>query len=195
MADSFIGEIRIFTYTYAPYQWAQCSGQQVPINQNNVLYAVIGATFGGDGNTYFNLPNLQGQVPMGTGQGPGLTPCFIGEAVGTESVTLATGEMAAHTHTVTAKTVLAAAANMTGTPATDSWLSRTVNVSGTTATGFSSYTPSGTPDVTLAAQTLGAAGGDTSKSNSPTVAHENRQPYLPMLFCISLYGNFPPRPS
>lgn len=193
MADSFAGEIRILPYTYAPYQWAACDGRQMPINQYQLLYAVIGNLYGGDQQTYFNLPNLQGQVPMGAGTGTGLTPRVIAKQVGTESVTLNTSQTAAHTHTVTAKTVPPAitAANVTGTPASDSWLSRGIQVQSTT-TNLQAYTPNGTPDVTLAAQTIGFSCGNAVGAALP---HENRQPYLPMRFCISLYGEYPLRPD
>ncbi|BBL69583.1 phage tail protein [Methylogaea oryzae] len=190
MADSFTGEVRILPYTYTPMDWALCNGQQMPINQYQALYAVIGAAYGGDGQNYFNLPNLQGQVPMGTGTGPGLTPRLIGKRVGAETVTLTTGEMAAHTHTVTTKTVGPAGfGSMLGTPASDSWLARPVSISASGNVPYSAYTASGVPDVTLAAQTFGAAGG------APVQPHENRQPYLPLRFCISLNGNFPVRPA
>lgn len=192
--DAFTGEIRILPYTYTPQNWLACDGRQVAIQQYQALYAVIGWAFGGDQRTYFNLPNLQGQVAMGTGLGPGLTPRTIAQKVGAESVALTINQMAPHTHTVTSKflpgntapaTVIA---NMTATPAADSWLSRSITVSGTTPTNVSSFTATGTPDVTLAAQTFGTAG-----AASPA-GHENRQPYLPMRFCICFDGLFPVRP-
>lgn len=189
--DAFIGEIRILPYTYVPQGWLPCDGRQLQIQQYTPLYAVIGPFFGGDQKTYFNVPNLQGQVVMGTGTGPGLTPRTIAQKAGAETVALNINQMAPHTHTVTSKflpgntapaTVIA---NMTATPAADSWLSRAITVSGTTPTNVSSYTATGTPDVTLAAQTFGAAG-----AASPA-AHENRQPYLPMQFCICWDGLYP----
>ncbi|WP_156302471.1 phage tail protein [Methylogaea oryzae] len=110
--------------------------------------------------------------------------------MGAETVTLTTGEMAAHTHTVTTKTVGPAGfGSMLGTPASDSWLARPVSISASGNVPYSAYTASGVPDVTLAAQTFGAAGG------APVQPHENRQPYLPLRFCISLNGNFPVRPA
>lgn len=190
MADSFLGEIRILPYTFSPYQWAFCNGQAMPVSQYTALFAVIGTLYGGDGQTTFKLPNLQGQIPMGTGTGPGLTARTIAQQTGAESVTLTAAQMATHTHTVTAKSVANAylSENMLGTPASDSWLSRAVQ---TTTSGLNllySYTASGSPDVTLAGATFGSTGG------APTQAHENRQPYLPMQFCISLNGEFPVKP-
>lgn len=188
--DAFIGEIRILPYTYAPQGWLPCNGRQVVIQQYQALYAVIGPYFGGDQKTYFNLPNLQGQVAMGTGTGPGLTPRTIAQKVGAETEDLTISQMAAHTHTVTAKTVAPAisAANMTSTPASDSWLSKAIQVQSSTSTvALFSYIPSGTPNLALADQTFDAAGA------ALPAGHENRQPYLPMQFCICFDGLFPVR--
>ncbi len=189
--DAFTGEIRILPYTFAPQAWADCNGQQVNISQNPALYATIGIQYGGGGSgsqAYFNLPNLQGQVLMGTGAGPGLTPRTIGQKVGAESVALNINQMAPHTHTVTAKVLSASpATNMSAAPTATSWLSRAFQISGTTSTSITAYTASGTPDVTLAGQVFGSTGSGA--------AHENRQPYLPMRFCICTNGYFAVNPG
>lgn len=72
--DPYIGEVRLFSGTYAPDGWADCNGQLMAIQQNSVLFSVIGAVYGGDGKTTFALPNLSGRAPMHQGDGPGLTP-------------------------------------------------------------------------------------------------------------------------
>ena len=97
MADPFIGEIRIFAGKFAPEGWFFCYGQQLPIKGNEALYAVIGQTYGGDGRTYFNLPNLQGYAPVGQGNGTGLTPKTLGKPGGNHGITL-TGTQIAPTH-------------------------------------------------------------------------------------------------
>ena len=135
--DAFTGEIRILPYTFAPQAWADCNGQQVNISQNPALYATIGIQYGGGSGSqaYFKLPDLRGQVAMGTGAGPGLTPRTIAQKTGVESVALNINQMAPHTHTVTAKVLgTSPATNMSAAPTATSWLSRPVQISGTTST-------------------------------------------------------------
>jgi microcystin-dependent protein len=98
MSDCFIGEIRMFAGTYAPDNWALCNGASMNLQQNQILYSLIGTTYGGDGQTTFNLPDLRGRIPVGQGNGTALTPRVNGQSGGTETVTLTTAEMAAHTH-------------------------------------------------------------------------------------------------
>lgn len=173
MSESFIGEIRIFGFTFAPRNWAMCNGQVLPISQNTALFSILGTTYGGNGTTNFALPNLQGRAPLQQGQGPGLSPRYLGEMGGTTSVTLISSEMPMHTHY---------AAN-TGTgnqssPVNHSWaaarsLRQTVNLYSSTAN--TSISP-GSPSL---------AGGGQS--------HNNLSPYLVLNFCIALYGVFPSR--
>ena len=101
MAQSYIGEIRLVPYNFAPYGWAACDGSLIPINQNDTLFSLLGTTFGGDGQTTFGLPDLSGRVPVHMGQGPGLSPCTLGQLAGAESVTLAPSNLPSHTHSVT----------------------------------------------------------------------------------------------
>src|SRR5438034_4503587 len=98
MADPFVAEIRLFGFNFAPKGWAMCNGQLLPISQNTALFSLLGTTYGGNGQTTFALPNLQGSVPMGAGQGQGLSVRDLGEAGGSEAVTLLASEMPAHTH-------------------------------------------------------------------------------------------------
>src|SRR5580704_5355515 len=93
MADPYLGEIRIMSFSFAPKGWALCNGQTLSINQNQALFALLGTTYGGNGTTTFQLPNLQGCVPMHVGNG------FVqGQAGGEAAHTLNTSEMPAHTH-------------------------------------------------------------------------------------------------
>src|SRR4051812_1914130 len=100
MSQPFVGEIRLFAGNFAPAGWAFCSGQPLPISENDVLFNLIGTTYGGDGQETFNLPNLQSRVPlhMGTNSGNGIT-YQIGEMAGVEQITLNTNQIPAHTHT------------------------------------------------------------------------------------------------
>jgi microcystin-dependent protein len=96
--DEFIGVIKLFAGNYAPQGWAFCNGQTLSISQNQALFSILGTTYGGDGKTTFQLPDLGGRVPVGTGQGLGLTPCTLGERAGLERITLNPSQMAPHNH-------------------------------------------------------------------------------------------------
>src|SRR5690349_10755798 len=105
MGSPYIGEIRCFGFNFAPVGWAFCNGQLLSIAQNNALFAIIGTIYGGDGQTTFALPNLQGQSPMHWGNGPSGFNTVIGQVQGQADVTLTTAQMPAHSHTVTTETV------------------------------------------------------------------------------------------
>src|ERR1035438_4144767 len=100
MSDQFVAEIRIFGFNFAPKGWAFCNGQLMPISQNTALFSLLGTTYGGDGRSTFGLPNLQGSVPLGSGQGPGLSLYDLGESGGSATVTVLSSEMPQHTHNV-----------------------------------------------------------------------------------------------
>src|SRR5262249_41247099 len=99
MSNQFIGEIRIFAGNFAPFGWALCNGQLLPISQNTALFSILGTAYGGNGQTTFGLPNLQGSAPLMAGKGQGLSPRDLGEHGGAATVTLTTKEMPTHTHT------------------------------------------------------------------------------------------------
>ncbi len=100
MANPYLGEIRIFPYNFSPMGWALCEGQTMPISQNTALFALLGTTYGGNGTTTFNLPDLRGRAVVGAGEGPGLSNYVLGEDGGAESVTLTSNQMPAHNHLV-----------------------------------------------------------------------------------------------
>ena len=102
--EPIIGEIRMFAGNFAPTGWAFCQGQLLPIAQNQALFSLLGTTYGGNGTTTFALPDLRGRVPVGFGQGPGLSNRVIGEQFGSELVTLNINQMPSHNHTVNAVT-------------------------------------------------------------------------------------------
>src|SRR5918912_1866086 len=102
MADPFVAEIRVVGFNFAPTGWALCNGQLLPISQNTALFSLLGTMYGGNGQTTFALPNLQGSAPMQQGQGPGLSERFQGAPSGEPFVTLIQSEMPVHTHTITA---------------------------------------------------------------------------------------------
>jgi microcystin-dependent protein len=170
--DPYIAEIRILACNFAPRGWAMCNGQLLPIQQNTALFSLIGTFYGGNGTTTFALPNLQGNVPMHAGSGPGLTPRSLGELGGSSSVTLLTSEMPAHPHDLKA---VSSVSNRTA-PQGNS-LAR--------ANGATPYAPAGPPNTSLSNLALVVAG-----SGQP---HNNMQPYLTLNFCIALQGVFPAR--
>lgn len=183
MADPFYGEIRLFTGTFVPADWAACDGTLLQIQQYQALYAVIGITYGGDGKTTFALPNLNGRVPVHQGQGPGLTPRQVGKDGGSATVTLTQMTMPNHTHTPVALD----AEGTANTPTNAVW-AQLVDHGGFEPESLDQYTVpgSGTPVATMAPAALMPTGGNQ--------AHNNMQPYLPLRYIICLYGEFPMRP-
>src|SRR5512133_1442527 len=99
MAEPFLSEIRIFSFTFAPKGWAFCNGQLLPINQNQGLFSLLGTTYGGDGRVNFALPNLQGRTPIHMGSGH-----TLGERGGEQAHTLSISELPTHTHALKAST-------------------------------------------------------------------------------------------
>ena len=104
MSEAFLGEIRMFAGNFPPLNWALCNGALVPIRQYTALFSLLGTSFGGNGTTTFALPNLVDKVPLGTGQGPGMTNRVLGATGGETSVTLSSPQMATHTHSPSAFT-------------------------------------------------------------------------------------------
>lgn len=175
MADPFVAEIRMFPFNFAPKGWAFCNGQLMPISQNTALFSLLGTTYGGDGKSTFALPDLQGNVPMQPGQGPGLSLRDLGEQGGVESVTLLSSEIPMHTHTLRADTLDFADLSAPGP-------TRTLAISA----GVAAYQPNAVGLEMMSPNALSPAGG--------SLPHNNMQPYLTVNFCIALQGIFPPRP-
>lgn len=182
MADSYLGEIRMFGFNFPPREWGFCNGGFLSIGQNTALFAIIGTTYGGDGRTSMALPNLQGRAPMGFGHGPGLTPRFQGYYGGVPGVYLNHLELPAHNHIAYTKFTTNIAARVD--TATNNYLSRNGPTPDSTIRVFYK-TPPGAGQEAMDDTTLANAGG-----NQP---HENRQPYLAVNFCLSLAGFFPSR--
>src|ERR1700710_2396420 len=104
MAQPYVGEIRMFAGNFAPAGWSFCEGQLLPISENDTLFQLIGTTYGGDGQSTFGIPNLQGRVPIHMGTGPGFSTRNLADTGGVESVTLAVNQIPAHTHPYLAST-------------------------------------------------------------------------------------------
>ena len=171
MAQPYIGEIRMFAGNFNPNGWMFCDGATLAISENETLFNLIGTTYGGDGQSTFNLPNLASRVPIHMGTGPDGTTYQIGEMLGVESVTLSIQQIPAHTHAMVAT-------NDVGTTTAPN---DNVLAAASTATSFP-YGSDNPPQV-LANTALQPAGGSQP--------HENCQPFLCINFIISLFGIFP----
>jgi microcystin-dependent protein len=167
MAEPFIAEVRIFGCNFAPRGWAFCNGQLIEIQQNTALFSLLGTTYGGDGRTTFEVPNLQGRAPMHPGRGPGLTPRQQGEMGGVINVTLTQQQIPSHRQTLQASEEDGRGTSPVGdAPGVDETL----------------YTTAA-QNTTMAAQSLPKVGGNG--------AHTNQQPYQVLNFCIALTGTYP----
>jgi microcystin-dependent protein len=175
MSDPFVAEVRIFAGNFAPTGWAMCNGQVLPISQNAALYSLLGNIYGGDENaSTFALPNLQGSVVIGAGQGPGgLSSYFPGETGGEQTVTLLQSQIPAHTHNLACVSSNAT----TGTP------SDTVLLASGKAP--EAYVAPGPATLQLNPTAIGPAGGSQP--------HDNMQPYLTLMYIIAMQGIFPSR--
>ena len=168
--NPYVGQIKMFAGNFAPAGWALCNGQLLPISENEALFAILGTTYGGDGQTTFALPDLRGRVPMHTGTGAGLTPRVLGEMGGSETVTMTINQMPAHSHLVA------------GTTNDGNQSSPTGAIFANTKILDKEYSDAAS-DTTMKPTMIGNTGG-----NQPI---NNVQPYLAVNFIISLYGIFP----
>lgn len=187
--EVFLGTILPFGFNYAPAGWMTCAGQVLSIAQNNALFALLGTTYGGDGVQTFALPNLQGRMPIGMGNGAGLSPRPIGQIGGSEAMTLTTANMPAHTHTATPVSVQVAgtASNPTNAPSTtNSYLGASGGGPGSATVWSDALTNPVAMNGVNGTVQIGAAGG------SQPFAQMN--PFLALNFCVALQGIFPPRP-
>jgi microcystin-dependent protein len=181
MDQPFVGAIFAHAGNFAPYGWKLCQGQLLSIAENDVLFNLIGTTYGGDGVQTFALPDLRGRIPVGQGQGTGLTNYVIGQLSGTESVAVTTSQMPSHTH---AWNVCNVAGN-TLIPTTASFVAGTYSGSGGTSTAATFYGSPATSGITLAPSTVGTAGSSIPVSIV--------QPILVTNYIIAMFGLFPSR--
>ena len=163
MSEPFLSEIKIVSFNFPPKGWALCNGQLLPINQNQALFALLGTTYGGNGQTNFALPNLRGRVPISFNNGHSL-----GEAAGSTSVTINIQQLPQHFHTF----------NVTNNAASATAPDNTVVMSKAPS---NMYGPAG--NLVAMAQTVSSVGGSQP--------HNNMMPYLVLNFIIALQGIFP----
>lgn len=197
--EGTMAEIRLFSGDFAPKSWALCAGQSLAISTNQALFALLGTTYGGNGMTTFNLPDLRGRTVIGQGAGPGLSPRTLGEVIGVPTATLTLTQLPTHVHTAQ---VTAGAANGSATL-------YGVNAGGGSATpggnylaedngaGATSYASSGTP---VAMNERSAAITDVHAVTTVSIGtiggsqpHTNMQPSLALNYIICTAGIFPSR--
>lgn len=165
MGTPYIGEIRMFAGNFPPVGWAFCNGAQLPISQYDALYNLIGTLYGGDGQTYFLLPNLQSRAPLHVG--PGIS---LAQMAGAEQVTLTTQQIPPHNHTPQGNSN----SGNVNKPANAVWASSSMNVF--------------TPNAPVSNETFSAQAIDPTGQNQP---HDNMLPFLAINFIIALFGIYP----
>lgn len=170
--EVFLGQIIMFGGNYAPQGWALCNGQEISIQQNQALFAILGTTYGGDGVNTFGLPDLRSRVPVGQGQGPGLTTRIVGEKGGTENTNILVSNLPPHTHSLNASTL----AGNTNVP-TGKYLANTSSLD-------KEYID--TTNTTMHPTAVGVTGSGVPISIV--------QPYIGINYIISLNGVWPARP-
>ena len=176
MAEPFIGEIRVFSFAYPPPGWLPCNGQLLLIKQYQRLYRVFGTTYGGDGETSFALPNLQGRVALSSGTGPdGSGSYAVGQTGGSATVMLTPAQVPVHEHGANASSAGAS----TGTPSSGVLPAASTNPS--------------VPFYTANGSQLGEMAGNALANNAGGQPHPNVQPSLVFNLCIAATGIFPSR--
>ena len=173
MSDPYVGESRLVGFSFAPEGWAFCDGSLLSISNFEVLFTLIGTTYGGDGQSTFAVPDMRGRIPIHQGQGQGLSPYVLGQKAGTESVTLLPQNLPAHSHILT---VTSSGAN-TGTP------SSIVELGAISGDSLYSNNVAGITPVAMASTAVSITGG--------TLPHDNLMPTLTVRFCIAWAGVFP----
>lgn len=190
--DPFIGEIRMFAGNFAPRGWAFCQGQLLSIAQNTALFSILGTVYGGNGTTTFGLPDLRSRIPVGTGQGPGLTPIVLGEMAGTENVSVLSANMPPVAAPVSATASVAVPVNTTAgatkTPANNLVLSMTSDTAAGAEVDIYSAGPGTT---TLQPFNVTATGQAVIPGGNQPLAIRN--PFLGMNFIIATEGVYPSR--
>lgn len=173
--NPFVAEIRMVAFQFIPRGWALCNGPLLPLSQNTALFSLLGTTYGGNGSSTFGLPNMEGTVAIGAGQGIGLSDYRLGQVGGEENVTLLSSDMPAHNHSLQYGTAAGSQEASNG----NIWNGLPNKRS------KAAYTSAGANPVTMGVPAINPSGG-----NQP---HNNMQPYLTLNFLIATQGVFPSR--
>lgn len=179
--EGTIAEIRMFAGNFAPRNWAYCASQVLPIAQNTALFSLLGTTYGGNGQTTFSLPDFRGRIPVGAGQGPGLSSYSLGQLSGSETNTILNSNFPAHTHP----------------------LIGSITMPGNTATGNADVPqgnyPAGLTGTDMYSTVNNGSGlGNMQLGLTPTpvgssIPVNNTQPVMGMNYIICMFGVFPSR--
>jgi microcystin-dependent protein len=174
VSQQYVGEIRLFAFQRIPDSWVACNGQSLPISSYDVLFSLIGTTYGGDGVSTFNVPDLRGRVPISQGNGPGLTPRVLGQNAGEENHTLREQEMPSHSHALLSTT----------NPGTTPTPGPTVHLATSSYAAHNLYAPqANVPSYGVMAASVAP--------NGSSVPHNNMMPTLTANYCIAVYGIYP----
>lgn len=179
--EPFIGEIKIFGFNFAPQSYMTCQGQILSIAQNTALFALLETTYGGNGQTTFALPDLQGRVPIGQGQGPGLPLYSMGQVGGTTTATLTTNNMPIHNHAATGINVrIPVTTANEDSAAANNYIGNGVN---------DTFGPNASPTDSLGAPVVSGSTAMAGGSQPFSILN----PYLTINYCIAINGIFPSR--
>ncbi len=192
--EVFMGSIMTFGFNFAPRGWSTCSGQILSIAQNSALFALLGTTYGGNGQTTFALPNLQGRMPISMGNGPGLTPRAIGEISGAENITILQSNMPMHTHAATytpSAGGVQVSTNTTGNTLVPSATNQYLSGSPGGPTGAAIW--SATLDTPVALGGVSSGGSVAIGVAGGSLPAGIMNPFLALNFSIALQGLFPSR--
>jgi microcystin-dependent protein len=178
MSNYYLGQITMFSFGFAPKNWALCNGQTMSIQQNQALFSLLGTTYGGNGISTFLLPNLQAALPLCEGQAPGLSSYTLGQVGGSANVTLLQNQLPQHNHTFSASKTVAAAATVSGN----------LPAQPTVGSPPAFYANQGSPALTFVPMNAGSC-----SIQGQSQGHSNLMPSLTISFCIALSGIFPSR--
>ena len=182
--NTYLGQIEIFAFEFAPQGFAKCDGQILSIPQNQALFQILGTTYGGDGRTTFALPDLRGRTPIGPGSGAGLTPRRAGEKMGEENHIVTLDEIAIHSHWASAEPL--ATATNTATPGPNVIIAKSLlKDEAGKISDLPIYVADSAPKVQMHADSIQPIGANA--------AHENMMPYLTLNVCIAISGVAPSR--
>lgn len=176
MDEPLLGSIVLFAGNFAPRGWMLCAGQTLPIQQYSALFAILGTTYGGNGTTNFNLPDLRGRAPVGTGQGTGLNPIELGEMAGSQNASLQLGNLPPHSHALVGSNFNGDSTNPTNN------VPATVN-DPNTGTQSNSFGQASNSPVAMAPTGVAGSGAPLNIQN----------PFLGMNYIIAIQGIFPSR--
>jgi microcystin-dependent protein len=179
--EPFIGEIKIFGFNFAPISYMTCQGQILSIAQNTALFSLLGTTYGGNGQTTFALPDLQGRAPIGQGTGSGLPPYSMGQVGGTTTATLTTNNMPIHNHAATGINVrIPVTAASEDSAATNNYIGNAVN---------DTFGPTASPTASLGSPVVSGSTALAGGSQPFSILN----PYLTINYSIATQGIFPSR--